>query len=177
MQQINQNYFQLFEIPESFELDLISLADKYRQLQVDVHPDKYASSTEQEKLRAVQLTSYLNEAYSTLKSPLKRAAYLLSLHDLDVEQVSQDELGMDLLLEQIQLREALDEMPGDESALAELEKLKIEVTEKLDGRQQSFASKIEKKLLQEAKKIFHEMQFLHKLLAEIEAGEERRLGY
>ena len=177
MQQINQNYFQLFNISESFELDIDSLAEKYRELQVEVHPDRYANADEQEKLRAVQLTSNLNEAYTTLKSPLKRAGYLLNLHDLDIERVSQSDLGADLLLEQMQLREALDEMPKDESTLPDLEKLKQEVTEKLTGRQQSFARDIDKGDLEDAKKTFHEMQFLHKLLKEIEIGEEQRLGY
>lgn len=85
-----------------------------------MHPDRFANAEEPEKLRAVQLSSYLNEAYETLKSPLRRAAYLLSLRDIDVEQVNQNDLSMDLLLEQIQLREKLDELPIDESALASL---------------------------------------------------------
>lgn len=177
MQQFNQNYFRLFNISESFELDLDSLAETYRELQVEVHPDRFANSDEQEKLRAVQLSSYLNEAYTTLKSPLQRAGYLLGLHDLDVERVSQKDLGADLLLEQMRLREALDEMPKDESALPDMEKLKQEVTEKLTERQQSFATDIANGDFVDAKKVFHEMQFLHKLLAEIESGEEQRLGY
>ncbi len=177
MQQINQNYFQLFKLSESFELDLDSLAEKYRELQVEVHPDRFANADEQEKLRAVQLTSFLNEAYETLKLPLKRAGYILGLHNFDVEQVSQRDLGPDLLLEQMQLREALDELPKDESALPDLEKLKQEVKDKLAGRQQNFARGIENGEFAEAKKIFHEMQFPHKLQLEIDIGEEQRLGF
>jgi len=177
VQQSKQNYFQLFNISESFELDLDSLAETYRELQVEAHPDRFSNAGEQEKLRAVQLSSYLNEAYATLKLPLQRAGYLLSLHNLDVERVSQKDLGADLLLEQMLLREALDEMPKDESALPDLEKLKQEVTEKLTGRQQSFATDFAKGDFVDAKKIFHEMQFLHKLLVEIDIGEEQRLGF
>ena len=177
MQQINKNFFQLFGIAEIFEVDQESLAEKYRGLQVEVHPDQFANAPESEKLRAVQLSSYLNEAYGTLKAPLKRAAYLLSLHDLNVEQVDQAELGMELLVEQIQLREFLEELPEDESALAELESLKSEVFRKLEQRQQSFSSNLEISDLIAAKKNFHEMQFLSKLLKEIESGEEKRMGY
>ena len=79
MQQINQNYFQLFDLSESFDLDLGKLSEKYHARQVEVHPDKFSGTTEKDKLRAVQLTSYLNEAYSTLKAPIKRAAYLLTI--------------------------------------------------------------------------------------------------
>jgi len=58
------------------------LSEKYHARQVEVHPDKFSGATEKNKLRAVQLTSYLNEAYSTLKSPIKRAAYLLTINGL-----------------------------------------------------------------------------------------------
>ena len=177
MLQINNNYFQLFELSESFELDLNSLAEKYREMQVEVHPDRFANAGETEKLRAVQLTSFLNEAYGTLKSPLRRAGHLLGLHGRDVDQVSQSDLGAELLFEQMQLREALDELPDDESALPELDKLKSAVSKKLADRQRNFASNIDQGELDEAKKIFHEMQFLLKLLSEIEIGEEQRLGY
>lgn len=145
--------------------------------QREVHPDRFANAEEPEKLRAVQLSSYLNEAYETLKSPLRRAAYLLSLRGIDVEKVDQNDLGMDLLLEQIQLREQLDELPSDESALDELERLRSEVRVKLDRQEVKFADCFEQEQFDDAKKIYHELQFLYKLLSEIDAGEENRLGY
>ena len=177
MQQINQNYFQLFDLSESFDLDLEKLSEKYHARQVEVHPDKFSGATEKDKLRAVQLTSYLNEAYSTLKSPIKRAAYLLTINGLNVESVSQNDLGMDLLLEQMQLRESLDALPKDESALTTLSHLKSEVGEKLNLKQNIFSKEFASGELTQAKRIFHELQFLHKLLLEIESSEEQRLGY
>ena len=177
MQQLNQNFFQLFDLSESFSLDVDHLSAKYRDMQSEVHPDKFAASPEQEKMRAVQMTSYINEAYSTLKSPIKRAAYILSLQGMDTESVNQNDLGMDLLMEQMQLRESLDELPKDESALPELDRLKKDVKERLSLKQNGFACEIEQGEYVCAKKIFHELQFLHKLLLEIEAGEEQRLDY
>ena len=177
VQQIKQNYFQLFKQSESFELEVSTLAENYRQLQLEAHPDRFAAASETEKMRAVQLSSYLNEAYDTLKSTLRRAAYLLSLHDVDVEQVEQSDLSMDLLLEQIQLREALDELPKDSSALPALENLKADVTVKLAGMERKFADGLQRREFGSAKKVFHEMQFLHKLLAEIDSSEEQCLGY
>lgn len=177
MQSLTNNYFQLFSLPESCSLDLESLADEYRKLQSEVHPDRFANAEESEKLRALQLSSYLNEAYETLKSQLRRAAYLLSLQNIDVEQVDQNDLSMDLLLEQIQLREKLDELPRDETALDDLEVLRTEVATKLGHREQKFAELFESKKFEDAKKVYHELQFLNKLSAEIDAGEELRLGY
>ncbi|GJM13594.1 MAG: co-chaperone protein HscB [Pseudohongiella sp.] len=177
MQSPNSNYFQLFNLEQSCELDLQTLNDEYRDQQAQVHPDRFANAEEAEKLRALQLSSFLNEAYETLKSPLRRAAYLLSLHDIDVEQVDQDDLSMDLLLEQIQLREKLDDLPKDESALEELDKLRLEVVEKLDLQEKKFAEFFDAENFGEAKKLYHELQFLNKLRKEIDAGEELRLGY
>ncbi len=177
MQKISQNFFNLFGIPESFAVDLELIGEKYRDLQEKFHPDRFAHADEQEKLAAVQQSSYLNEAFDTLVSPIKRAAYILTLHKLDIEHVDQSELGMDLLMEQMQLREALDELSKDESAMMELRKLKTEVTGKLLQKQQSFSLDIDKGKLSMAKKRFYEMQFLTKLLKEIEIDEEQRLGY
>ena len=177
VQRLNQNFFQLFDLPESFYLDVDNLSAKYRDMQTEVHPDKFAAAPEQEKMHAVQMTSYINEAYSTLKSPIKRAAYILSLQGMDTESVNQNDLGMDLLMEQMQLRESLDELPKDESALPELDRLKKDVKERLSLKQNGFACEIEQGEYVCAKKIFHELQFLHKLLLEIEAGEEQRLDY
>ncbi len=177
MQGNSQNFFQLFDLNQSFDVDVDKLGDRYRQLQSEAHPDRFAGAAESEKLKAVQFTSLINEAYNTLKQPLARAAYLLQLHGEDTEQVSQADLGMELLMEQMQLREALDELPADESALPRLEELKAEVKEKFATRQQQFATALEAGEIQAAKKVFHEMQFLHKLLKEIDQGEEQRLGY
>ncbi|MDP6094811.1 MAG: Fe-S protein assembly co-chaperone HscB [Gammaproteobacteria bacterium] len=177
MQFASQNYFQLFSITEKFHIDLGVLASRYHELQIETHPDKFADSTEQEKLMAVQNTSILNEAYATLNSPLKRAGYLLYLHDVEVEQVNQDELAMDLLMEQLQLRESLEEISNDESAQSQLDDLKSRVRDKVERCELSFGINMEEKKYPGAKELFHELQFLHKLLSEIDTIEERRLGY
>jgi len=172
-----QNFFELFNLDESFEVDLNALTERYHDLQNETHPDKFSGAGEAEKIRALQLNSLLNEAYSTLKTPLKRAGYLLALRGIETEQASQEDLSMDLLMEQMQQREKLAELPGDESALAELEQMKTSVGSRLQNSQSVFADHLNRIELKEAKQLFFEMQFLHKLLAEIEQGEEKRLGY
>jgi len=177
VQTADTNYFRLFSLPESFTVDLNLLAENYRQLQMQAHPDRVANASEQEKLQAVHQASLVNEGYATLKSPLKRAGYLLQRQQLDVSRVGQNELGMDLLMEQMQLREALENMPRDEAAHPQLQQLQEEVRSRLAKREQSFARDLENKQLETAKVGYHEMQFLHKLLAEIELVEEQQLGY
>ena len=60
----NQNYFQLFELEPSFVIDFYSLEKKYFELQKKFHPDKYVNSTDYEKRLSLQITSYVNEAFT-----------------------------------------------------------------------------------------------------------------
>lgn len=104
------NYFELFSIDESFDIDIQHVSQVYQTLQKTVHPDKFASASSQDKLLAVQKSSQINDAYQTLKLPLKRAEYLLTLREVDMpsEQASfQDNM---FLMRQMELREMLEEV-------------------------------------------------------------------
>ena len=177
MQLVKRNYFQLFDLSDSYSLDLDKLMAEYHKLQLEYHPDKQSRKSEEERLAAQLAASYINDAYETLKSPLKRAAYVLKIKGKDVEIVNQTDLSMEVLVEQMELRESLDELPKDETALAELDDLKSTVQKKIENRQLKFGDWIKSDDLSSAKKTFHELQFLFKLLSEIEEGEELRLGY
>ena len=174
---VNQNYFEVFDLLESFEIDTESLTARYRDLQNETHPDKFSGGSEEEKLRAVQLNSYLNEAYATLNSPIRRAGYLLHLRDIDTELVDQSDMDMSLLMEQMQLREKLAELSDDESSLPELDSMKRDAKNKLELQQSKFSAEYGRGDVISAKRTFHALQFLNKLLVEIEQGEEKRLGY
>ncbi|MEQ8955070.1 MAG: Fe-S protein assembly co-chaperone HscB, partial [Gammaproteobacteria bacterium] len=88
MLQVNDNYFQLFDLNPAFAVDLAVLEQKYHELQNKLHPDRFAGESERERMQAVQLSSYLNEAYNTLRKPLARAAYLLQLRGRDTERAA-----------------------------------------------------------------------------------------
>lgn len=149
--QSTNNFFELFGLPQTYAIDVDALAAKYRELQGDAHPDRHSGADEAAKMRAVQLTSLINEGFATLKSPLKRAGYLLSLEGFDAEQVSQADLSMDLLMEQMQLRESLESLPKDESALDELADLKSDTEQKIAKRQQEFEVALTSNDLSDAK--------------------------
>jgi len=169
---IADNHFSQFHLPVEYDIDLPRLDSEFRQFQQLVHPDRHAAASDEQRLLAIKLSSHLNEAYQTLKSPLRRAAYLLRLQGVDVEQVEQSDLAPELLLEQMQLREQLAELPQDESAFAALEQMGDETSERLVGRQRDFAALLASGALAEARKLFHELQFLSKLQAEIEKAED-----
>ncbi|MEW8342297.1 MAG: Fe-S protein assembly co-chaperone HscB, partial [Candidatus Thiodiazotropha taylori] len=91
-------------------MDASSLADRYRDLQRVVHPDRYANGTEQERRLSVQGASLINEAFETLKDPVARAAYLLSLHGVEMDAQNESTQDMEFLMQQMELREELESL-------------------------------------------------------------------
>ena len=102
------NYFALFSLKSDFSIDLADLESAY-QLQISqFHPDKFATKSEPEKSLALQNTSLLNTAYNTLKSPLKRATYLLELQGINAFDEKDTQMDEDFLMAQIEYRETLE---------------------------------------------------------------------
>jgi len=80
-----QNYFEIFSMPVSTTPDLNILKEKNHQLQQQVHPDRFANSDDAEKREAMQITSLVNEAFNTLKIPVSRLQYMLTLKGVDMD--------------------------------------------------------------------------------------------
>ncbi len=108
MQAVNlsSDFFTLFDLPVSFEIDLNALAECYREVQRAVHPDKFANASEAERRLSVQMAARVNEAYRTLKDPLARARYLLELRGVELDEKN-TAVDSAFLMEQIELRERL----------------------------------------------------------------------
>ena len=117
-----QNHFELFHLPQQFAVDLKALDQAYRDVQGQVHPDKFARSPDAEKRVAMQWATRANEAYQTLKSPLRRATYLCELEGVDLEAESNTAMAPAFLMQQMEWREALDDARAakDTAALAQL---------------------------------------------------------
>lgn len=104
-----QNHFDLFQLPQRFSIDLSALDSAYHNVQNQVHPDKFASAPDAEKRVAMQWATRANEAYKTLKSPFKRAAYLCELNGVDLQVESNTAMPLEFLMQQMEWREALDD--------------------------------------------------------------------
>jgi molecular chaperone HscB len=117
-----QNHFELFHLPQRFALDATALEKAYHEVQNQVHPDKFANASDAEKRVAMQWATRANEAYKTLKSPFKRAAYLCELNGIDLEFESNTAMPRDFLMQQMEWREALEEAKAAKDVAA-LEKL------------------------------------------------------
>lgn len=106
------NHFELFGLPASFELDPKQLDARYRELSQQWHPDKFAGGSPKERIQALEMTSRINDGYKVLRDPALRAAYLLKLLGLDVDDESERTHQMEpaFLMEILELREQLDEL-------------------------------------------------------------------
>jgi molecular chaperone HscB len=118
-----QNHFELFQLPARFDIDMNALDSAYREIQGRVHPDRFVNATDAEKRVAMQWATRANEAYQTLRNPQKRAQYLCEINGVDLQTESNTAMPTDFLMEQMELREALDDARDakDAAALDELD--------------------------------------------------------
>lgn len=121
-----QNHFDLFHLPQRFALDMSALDQAFHEVQNQVHPDKFIIATDAEKRVAMQWATRANEAYQTLKSPLKRAAYLCELNGVDLQTESNTAMPLAFLMQQMEWREALDDAKAAKD-IAGLDKLDAEL--------------------------------------------------
>lgn len=171
-----QNYFEIFNLPVAFDVDKTVLAERYRQLQRSVHPDKFVNAPAQEMRLAVQWASQVNEAFATLKDPLARAIYLLSLAGADMRGKENAQVEPAFLLEQIELREDLEDIEAEDDALPRLNAFKARVdtvSRQLEGE---FA-KLLAVDLEGAEQTALKMQFMVRLRQAAEQLEEKLLNY
>ncbi|MFT6779103.1 MAG: molecular chaperone HscB [Paraglaciecola sp.] len=174
------NYFELFNIPVSFDVDLSVLPQTYQQLQRLTHPDKFASASGQEKLVAIQKNAQVNDAYTVLRSPLSRAEYLLSLRGIDLQHEQQTIKDTTFLMQQMEWREELAEITEQADPLGALESLEYEINQriksdliKLSHLLESERSLAEQSLAEKsAADMIRQLKFSYKMLSEIEIKED-----
>jgi len=120
---LDSDDFELFGIERRFALDRAGLDARWRALQAEVHPDRFASEGAAAQRVAMQWAVRVNEAYQRLKDPIRRAAYLCELHGAPIRAESNTAMPTEFLLQQLEWREGLDEARG----AAEVEALADEV--------------------------------------------------
>lgn len=172
---MTQNYFELLGLEPAYELDQALLSERYRALQKQWHPDRFAHLSDRERRLAVQYTAHLNEAFATLKSPLRRAQYLLLLAGRDTFGEHTGQLDPLFLMEQMELRERLADATDADDPEDELERLGATAESALRDLQTEFVTLYSQSDLDGAETVVHKMQFMTKLQREIETAEDRLL--
>ncbi|MDF7758024.1 co-chaperone HscB [Kosakonia cowanii] len=170
------DYFTLFGLPAQYSLDTQALATRFQDLQRQFHPDRFASQPQSEQLAAVQHSATINQAWQTLRHPLTRAEYLLSLHGFDLASEQHTVRDTTFLMEQLELREELEEIAKAEDA-ARLEALQARIKGMYDTRHQQMVEQLDAQAWETAADTVRKLRFLDKLRSSTEQLEEKLLGF
>lgn len=170
--ELSQNYFEIFGLPIDFTIDTQLLAEHYRELQKTIHPDRYANASDRDRRMAVQQAANINEAFHTLKSPLKRARYLLQLKGVHFDDETETTMDPGFLMEQIELREALAAVKTDADPFSALNAIMQNIASRTALMLKAYMVSLNADDLTQAKAIVQKLQFLEKLKIESENLEQ-----
>jgi molecular chaperone HscB len=106
---LQDNDFVLFGLPERFAQDRTQIDARWKELQREAHPDRFAAQGPAAQRVAMQWSVRINEAYQRLKDPLKRAALVCELRGAPIDAERNTAMPRNFLIEQMEWREALDE--------------------------------------------------------------------
>jgi molecular chaperone HscB len=168
--------FAILGLPQTFEIDLALLEERFRALSRRLHPDKFARAEAKERRFSLEQTTLLNNAYRTLKDPLKRAQSLLRLHGIDASGEpgpNKEQVPMEFLEEAMEDRERLVEARVANSA-AEVQKIGDDVRKKRDGALTEIAAALHEQAWQKAAPIVSRLRYYARFLDEVE---ERERGF
>lgn len=162
---LQSNDFELFGVPEQFAQDRALLETRWKELQREAHPDKFAAQGAAAQRLAMQWSVRINEAYQRLKDPIQRAAYLCELRGASIDAQRNTAMPADFLMQQMEWREALDEADSEDDmdqisdqAASLLREMLLKVERQLDVEQ----------LAPQAAQTVRAMMFIEKFQADIE---------
>ena len=161
-----QNHFALFHLPQQFAIDTAALDAANREVQNQVHPDKFVSAADAEKRVAMQWATRANEAYQTLKSPFKRVVYLCELNGVDLQVESNTAMPTAFLMQQMAWRESLDDV-RDTRDLGALEKLDATLRAARKTELDAIAGLLDNGRFEDAGQGVRQLMFLEKFGEEI----------
>lgn len=170
------NHFELFGLPSQFQLDGSLLSSQFRELQKRFHPDNFATGSERDRLMAVQKAAQINDAYQVLKNPISRAEYILAEQGVEIrgeQQTMQDPM---FLMEQMELREELEEIADKSDPESALFDFDSKVSKMYKQHLASVEQELDDGLWTEAADRVRKLKFIAKLKNEIELVEDKLLG-
>lgn len=134
---LRDNDFALFGLPERFTQERAAIDARWKELQREVHPDRFAAQGAAAQRVAMQWSVRINEAYQRLKDPLKRAAYLCELRGAPIQAESNTAMPAQFLMQQMEWRESLDEARTEEDLDTLAQALSRARADALHGLEQS----------------------------------------
>ncbi len=158
----NCDFFTLFGLTISFDINKDALRGRYQELLKSTHPDNFAGKSKAELATSLRMAGRINEAYRILQEPLLRATYLLSLRGVDALAETGAHMPADFLMQQLTWREML-ETPQQTDELKN--EVQAELSAIMTETQKSLAAGDD----MATESAVRRWQYLHKLLAEINA--------
>ncbi|MCL6415368.1 Fe-S protein assembly co-chaperone HscB [Aestuariirhabdus sp. Z084] len=173
---MQEDFFELFGLPCSYQVDQQALSARFREMQQVVHPDRHAAADEHQRRLSVQYAAHVNDAYQTLKSPVPRAIYLLQSRGVEPRLENNTVMDAGFLMQQLEWREAVDEVRESRSEPA-LDGLRKEVDRQMKQFQNDFSERWigSAEDLLAAEELVMKMQFVDKLQAQLDQLEDELL--
>lgn len=168
---IQQNYFQLFDLDVCFRLDQAELKRKHRHLQTQFHPDKFSQSSAQEQRLAVQYAAYINQAWQVLSDPVMRGEYMLELKGWVNDAALTLKNDNTFLMQQMEWREAAQTLANSHDE-KQLEHLQNVVLAAVKEKQSAIQLAFEQEEYEQAKALLHRLQFMLKFESELSELED-----
>ena len=158
---MTQNFFETFNLPVLFNIDIDMLNHQYRTLQKTIHPDRFVNATDAEKKQSLQKSTQINDAYQVLKDPIKRASHIISLHQV----LKDNTLPPDFLMQQMEWEEEFE-------TINDLEQVQL-FSDKIDGERKMLMDLLamdldEKKDWESATNIIGKLKFITNLFLRIQ---------
>lgn len=158
---MTQNFFDTFNLPVLFNIDIDMLNHQYRTLQKTIHPDRFVNATDAEKKQSLQKSTQINDAYQVLKDPIKRASHIISLHQV----LKENTLPPDFLMQQMEWEEEFE-------TINDLEQVQL-FSDKIDGERKMLMDLLvmdldKKKDWESATNIIGKLKFITNLFLRIQ---------
>jgi len=176
LQEPVSDYYDLLGLPRKLNLSVDELQQRFYEMSRYLHPDLFTRKAERERQYAMEASSILNDAYRTLRDPVKRANYVLKRAGFDIGEQRSKDVPPELLEEVFELNMALEEMRGgDDSARPQLEAARQNFTAMLaetDGQLQAQFEKYDatedREMLAQMRATLNRRKYIQNLVSEVE---------
>ena len=121
------NYFEVFGLPKLLNIDLKTLERKFHELSRKSHPDYFTTAAPEERQRALQMTASVNDAYRTLRHPVRRVEHLVELEGFKPDG---SKVPKSFLMEVFEINEQLEEVKAGTATKDQIAALTREIEER-----------------------------------------------
>lgn len=163
---LNYNYFEVFAVNPSFDIDQDDLAAMYRKKQKQYHPDNSTQYDTDTQALVLSVSSHINNAYTNLKNPLNRALLLLELNSFPLDLAHDTTLPPQFLMEQMEFHEELDDAKHARD-IEKLERLEQSVQEKEHHITQQLSLAFQQQRFDNARNLTKQLAFYQRVLSHV----------